>query len=228
MKINLSQALSMCQALYWEGHIVVFKILSRITWWRACHLHIYYRWGWTRWSQMVLRIESVIWRWVPILTFSNALAFPQFLPCFFFPHLTAVWTFELAPTTGFPHNSDGEESAYNAGDPDSIPGLGRSPGEGNGNPLQYSCLGNPMDRGAWRATVHGVARVGYDLATEPPNHHHRLLSIRVICVLCPDCLMGWVLERRHWFSGLKTMLGTLQAVMFADLTDQHACHSYTL
>jgi len=49
-----------------------------------------------------------------------------------------------------------------------IPGLGRSPGEGNSNPLQYSCLENPMDRGAWRATVHGVARVGYDLATKLP------------------------------------------------------------
>ena len=49
-------------------------------------------------------------------------------------------------------------SACNAGDPGSIPGLGRSPGEGNGNPLQYSCLENPMDRGAWRATVHGVAK----------------------------------------------------------------------
>ena len=44
-------------------------------------------------------------------------------------------------------------------DPGSIPGLGRSPGEGNGNPLQYSCLENPMDRGAWRATAHGVATV---------------------------------------------------------------------
>jgi len=45
-----------------------------------------------------------------------------------------------------------------AGDPSSIPGLGRSPGGGNGNPLQYSCLRNPMDRGAWWATVHGVAK----------------------------------------------------------------------
>ena len=53
----------------------------------------------------------------------------------------------------------GRESACNAGDPGSIPGLGRSPGEGNGNPLQYSCLKNSMDRrGAWRATVHGVAK----------------------------------------------------------------------
>ena len=51
--------------------------------------------------------------------------------------------------------SDGKESACNAGDSGLVPGLGRSPGEGNGNLLQYSCLGNPMDREAWRATVHG-------------------------------------------------------------------------
>ena len=50
-----------------------------------------------------------------------------------------------------------------------IPGSGRSPGEGNGNLLQYSCLEDPMDRGAWRATVHGVERVGHDLATKPPE-----------------------------------------------------------
>ena len=59
---------------------------------------------------------------------------------------------------GFPDGSDGKESACSAGDPSLIPGLGRSPGEGNGNPLQYSCLENPMDRGAWRATVHRVAK----------------------------------------------------------------------
>ena len=50
------------------------------------------------------------------------------------------------------------ESAYNAGDPGSIPGPGRSPGEGNDNPLQYSCLENPMDGEAWQTTVHGVAK----------------------------------------------------------------------
>ena len=49
----------------------------------------------------------------------------------------------------FPGGSDGKASAYNEGDPGSIPGLGRSPGEGNGNPLQYSCLENPKDGGAW-------------------------------------------------------------------------------
>ena len=55
-------------------------------------------------------------------------------------------------------SSDGKESACNAEGPDPIPGWGRSPGEGNGNPLQYSCLENPMDRGAWWATVHGVPK----------------------------------------------------------------------
>ena len=58
----------------------------------------------------------------------------------------------------FSCSSDGKESACNAGDPGSISGSGRSSGEGNGNPLQYSCLENPMDRGAWRATVHWVAK----------------------------------------------------------------------
>ena len=54
-----------------------------------------------------------------------------------------------------PGGSDGKESAYNMGDPGLVPGLGRSPGEGNGNPPQYSCPENPMDGGAWQATVHG-------------------------------------------------------------------------
>ena len=58
---------------------------------------------------------------------------------------------------GFPGGSDGKESASNAGDWGSIPGSGRSPGEGNGYPLQYSFLGNLMDRGVWWATVHGIA-----------------------------------------------------------------------
>ena len=59
---------------------------------------------------------------------------------------------------GFPGGSEVKAPASNAGDPGPIPGLGRSPGEGNGNPLQYSCLENPMDGEAWQATVHGVAK----------------------------------------------------------------------
>ena len=58
--------------------------------------------------------------------------------------------------------SDSKESACNVRDPGSIPRLGRSPGEGNGYPLQYSCLENSMDRGAWWATVMGLQRVGHD------------------------------------------------------------------
>ena len=67
---------------------------------------------------------------------------------------------------GFPGGFS-KESACTAGDLGSIPGLGRSPGEGNGNPLQCSCLGNPIDRGAWWATVHRVARIGmtYNIIT---------------------------------------------------------------
>ena len=57
-----------------------------------------------------------------------------------------------------PGGSDGKASACNVGDPGSVPGLGRFPGEGNGNPLQYSCLENSMDGEAWWATVHGVAK----------------------------------------------------------------------
>ena len=58
----------------------------------------------------------------------------------------------------FPGVSDGKESACNERERGSIPGLGRLPGEGNGNPLQYPCLENPMDRGDWWATVYGVAK----------------------------------------------------------------------
>ena len=63
--------------------------------------------------------------------------------------------FLLVKLEDLPGGSDGKASVYNAGDPGSIPGSGRSPGKGNGNPLQYYCLENPMDRRAWQATVHG-------------------------------------------------------------------------
>ena len=66
--------------------------------------------------------------------------------------------FTFIDTIGLPRWLSGKESACSAGDLGSIPGSGRCPGDGNGNPLQYSCLENPMDRGAWQATVHGVAK----------------------------------------------------------------------
>ena len=81
----------------------------------------------------------------------------------------------------FPGGSDGKASVYNAGDPGLSPGLGRSPGVGYGNLLQYSCLGNPMDRQAWWATVHGVTKS--QTHTQPRNgsfdlgNHHQWLLI---------------------------------------------------
>ena len=66
------------------------------------------------------------------------------------------------------NNNDIIICACNAGDPGLSPGSGRSSGEGHGYPLQFSCLENPMDRGAWQATVNGVTRVRHNLATKPP------------------------------------------------------------
>ena len=73
---------------------------------------------------------------------------------------------------GFPGGSEVTASAWNVGDPGSIPGLGRSPGEGTGNPLQYSCLENPMDRGAWWATVHGAANSWTRLSDSTHNEQN--------------------------------------------------------
>jgi len=66
--------------------------------------------------------------------------------------------FKIQVILGFPDGSDSKETACNAGDPCSIAGLERSPGVGNGNPFQNSCLENSMDKGAWQATIHGIAK----------------------------------------------------------------------
>ena len=73
--------------------------------------------------------------------------------------LVCQWTKQIwhSQSMEIPCGSDSEESARNAGDLGSVPGLGRSPGEGNGYPLQYSCLENPMDRGVWWVTIHGIS-----------------------------------------------------------------------
>ena len=87
---------------------------------------------------------------------------------------------------GIPHSSVCKESACRAGDLGSIHGLARSPGDGNGNPLQYSCLENPTERGAWWAEVHGVSRFGHDLATKsspPPPSMDTLF--------CSALFLGW-------------------------------------
>ena len=86
---------------------------------------------------------------------------------FFFLTKSVKLGFGLNP--GFPHSSGGKESACSAETQVRSPGSGISPGEGNGNPLQFFCLENPMDRGTWQAAVFGVARVGHDSATKPPD-----------------------------------------------------------
>ena len=89
------------------------------------------------------------------------------------------WLVGLGITPGsrsFPGGSQGKESAYNAGDPGLVPGLGRFPGEGNGYPLQYSCLGNPMDGGAWWAAVHGIAKSRTRLSDFPFTFHFHALE----------------------------------------------------
>ena len=67
-----------------------------------------------------------------------------------------------------------KDSTCSTGDTGSIPGLGSSSGKGNDNPLQYSCLGNPTDRGAWWAIVHGVRQVRHNLASKPPHIHYQV------------------------------------------------------
>ena len=87
----------------------------------------------------------MLW-WDPLISlrlFSECIIYFQLLLFF------KLYLKEALIALFFPGGSDGKASVYNAGDPGSIPGLGRSPGEGNGNPLQYYCLENPMDREAW-------------------------------------------------------------------------------
>ena len=77
---------------------------------------------------------------------------------------------QCANNEGFPGGSVVKNPPANVGDVGSIPGQGRSPGEGKGNRLQYSCLGNPMDRGAWQATVHGVAKASDTIETKQQKY----------------------------------------------------------
>ena len=114
--------------------------------------------------------------------------------------------------SGFPHSSVGKESAGSAGDPGSIPGLVGSSGEGNGTPLQYSCLENPMDRGAWRTTHHGVSRVGPDLVTKSPPTTFFLQHSSTVPVL-EDLsknknFVGWTAVNELIFINVRTALIT--------------------
>ena len=105
------------------------------------------------------------------------------------PSLTqsCIWVVSLMPTS-FPSGSGGKESAYNVGNQGSIPGSGRSSGGGNGNPVQYSCPENPMDRKAWWATVHGVAKSQKGLTELIPSLSDAVSCSSYSCssYLCPE------------------------------------------
>ena len=121
------------------------------------------------------------------LAFFSLLSVSEYL-FYFILFLFFYWT--KVALRVFPCNSVGKKSACNAGDLGSIPGWGRSPGEGNGNPLQCSSLQNPMDRGAWQAAVHGVTRVGHDLMTKPPPKLlYNAVSFRCIAKCFSDIYM---------------------------------------
>ena len=111
---------------------------------------------------------------------------------------------------GFPGGSDGKEFACKMGDLGLIPGLGRSLGRGHGNPLQYSCLENPMDRGTWWATVHGVS--GHDWAAKHTRSQGRedFISLRTewTAVLSPCCT--WKNDFGKWTSGPGRIRGGAQ------------------
>ena len=102
----------------------------------------------------------------------------------------------------FPGNSDGKESACNAGDLGSIPGLGRSPGEGDGTPLQYSCLENPMDGGAWWAAVHGVPKSQTRLSDFTFTFHFHVLEKEMAT---HSSVLAWRIPWTEKPGGLQSM-----------------------
>ena len=120
---------------------------------------------------------------------------------------TTVQKHQFCGTQLFLGGSEVKASACNVGDLGSIPGSGRSPGEGNGNPLQYSCLENPMDGGAWWATVHGVAK------------SRTQLSDFTFTSLSPKCIQHWAwhrqtLQKEHLLSPAYWRMVTRQVNIF--------------
>ena len=112
------------------------------------------------WWTTIFKNNWTIWWSFTFIYFVSLFLFHNqcFPPYVCFPISPSFFFYVLAQVFGLPWWLSGKETTCNVGNEDSIPWLGISPGEGNGNPLQYSCLENPMDRGAWWATVHGITK----------------------------------------------------------------------
>ena len=128
-------------------------------------------------------LQAIILQWFSVPS-SRESSQPSNRTFIFFGSCTAGRFFTAEPLEKPIHTYIyGKTSACNAGDPGLIPVLGRSPGEGNANPLHYSCLEKPMDRGAWQARVHGIARVRHNLVTKLPPYIYTHTHIhKYICV----------------------------------------------
>ena len=129
---------------------------------------------------------------------------PAYIWILFCTHSSSLW-FLIGVFSPFTFKiindmSNGKASVYNVGDLGSIPGLGRSPGQANGNPLQYYCLENPMDREAWQATVHGVAKSWIRLSDFTFFHDplpftllfHGLFFFKAFSFSCVSCLQRFL------------------------------------
>ena len=140
------------------------------------------------------------------------------------PHLPLSSTLKISV---FPGGSDGKKSAYNVGDPSWIPGSGRSPGEGNGNPLQYSCQENSMDRGVWWATVHGIAesdttkwqRVRHDWVahTQLSSGLHYFQWYVLPFYFCPSMTFSLYFEHFLFITGFYLIMICLVVLLFTFL-----------
>ena len=114
---------------------------------------------WLDWQKRILaNIQALTSSLVSCMTLSKLCDLSEAVPLSAIQQSSHLFQMTGVRIEQFTGGSDGKKSACSAGDSDLIPGSGRSPGEGNGNPVQYSCLENSMDRGLWQATVHGVTR----------------------------------------------------------------------
>ena len=118
--------------------------------------------------------------------------------------------------------SAGKNLPANVGDVGLIPGSGRSPGEGNANPLQYSCLGNPMDRGAWRATVHGVTK---ELGMTYWVNNKIKISFTLVLILCKVEYSGFG-ARQTWIQSWLYHFLAVGPEQVTSLSEPHAVSIY--